>query len=117
MNVPNTHWRRQALEDIQMERMRQLTKEDWSAAHDDHHDSGELARAAACYCLSAVETVTGREPLDFLNDDFLSAVWPWAREWWKPKDARRDLVRAAALIVAEIERIDRASQSAKETKS
>lgn len=35
--------------------------------------------------------------------------WPWQRKWWKPKDPRRDLVRAGALIIAEIERIDRAA--------
>lgn len=93
--------------DVIKERDRQVSKERWTWAHDDEHEGGEMARAAACYCLSAVETVTGREPLDFLNDDFLSAVWPWNRDWWKPKAARRDLVRAAALILAEIERLDR----------
>jgi hypothetical protein len=35
--------------------------------------------------------------------------WPWLSKWWKPKDRRRDLVRAAALVIAEIERLDRAS--------
>lgn len=35
-------------------------------------------------------------------------LWPWDREWWKPKDRRRNLVRAAALLIAEIERLDRA---------
>ena len=34
-------------------------------------------------------------------------LWPWAAEWWKPKDCRRNLVRAGALILAEIERLDR----------
>jgi len=52
---------------------------------------------------------------------FASVYWPtygrrycrtkvWLaleRGWWKPKGPRRDLIRAAALIVAEIERIDR----------
>ena len=35
--------------------------------------------------------------------------WPhtWDASWWKPKDRRRDLVRAGALIIAEIERLDR----------
>lgn len=28
-------------------------------------------------------------------------------EWWKPTNRRRDLVKAAALILAEIERLDR----------
>jgi hypothetical protein len=31
--------------------------------------------------------------------------------WWKPKDRRRDLVRAAALIIAEIERLDRDAEA------
>ena len=29
--------------------------------------------------------------------------------WWKPTDCRRDLVKAGALILAEIERLDRAA--------
>jgi hypothetical protein len=97
------------IDDLISERGRQVNAEGWTPLHDDEHVFGELSRAAACYCLSAVETVTDREPLDFLNDDFLSAVWPWEHAWWKPKDARRDLVRAAALIIAEIERLDRCS--------
>jgi len=36
-------------------------------------------------------------------------TWPWAEKWWKPKNERRDLVKAAALILAEIERLDRAA--------
>lgn len=38
------------------------------------------------------------------------AEWPWtgwATEWFKPKDDRYNLVRAAALLLAEIERLDR----------
>jgi hypothetical protein len=35
--------------------------------------------------------------------------WPWDLKWWKPTTPRRDLVKAAALIVAEIERLDRAA--------
>jgi hypothetical protein len=37
--------------------------------------------------------------------------WPqgWAG-WWKPKLRRENLVRAGALIIAEIERLDRASR-------
>lgn len=35
-------------------------------------------------------------------------VWPWDESWWKPTNRRRDLVKAGALILAEIERLDRA---------
>jgi hypothetical protein len=40
----------------------------------------------------------------------VNSLWPskWAEHWFKPKDPRRDLVRAAALCIAEIERLDRA---------
>lgn len=37
--------------------------------------------------------------------------WPWDAKWWKPKNTRRDLVRAGALIVAELERMDRESKA------
>lgn len=35
--------------------------------------------------------------------------WPWHRVWWKPSTRRRNLVKAGALILAEIERLDRAA--------
>lgn len=101
-----------ALDDIAAERRRQIEVEGWTPEHDDHHRRHELSRAAACYA--------DPDPL-YSGDPRISvpARWPWAAEWWKPsrsapanranyfKDRRRDLVRAGALIVAEIERLDR----------
>ncbi len=79
------------------ERFRQIESEGWSAAHDDEHKTGELARAGASYALSAAK------------DSFRSppGPWPWGNEWWKPQGLRRDLVKSAALIIAEGERHDR----------
>ncbi|EBP0408322.1 hypothetical protein JN58_23590 [Salmonella enterica] len=34
--------------------------------------------------------------------------WPLSSVWWKPSSPRGDLVKAGALILAEIERGDRA---------
>lgn len=90
-----------AISEIKAERERQRAEEGWTSEHDDTHDRGEMALAAGCYALNAA-------PERFANG-IVPIFWPWAREWWKPKSRRRDLVRAAALIVAEIERIDRAS--------
>jgi hypothetical protein len=90
-----------ALDDIAAERRRQIEEEGWDAAHDDEHVDNSLARAAACYAMSGTRVLGTESAL--LN------IWPWASNWWKPKDRRRDLVRAAALLVAEIERIDRAA--------
>lgn len=86
-----------ALLPILKERIRQIRKEGWSPEHDDQHTDGELAKAAACYVGWA-----GQIPGD------VPTIWPWAKQWWKLKGRRRDLVRAAALIVAELERMDRA---------
>lgn len=90
-----------ALEDIAAERRRQIEVEGWSSGHDDTHPNGELALAAGCYALHAAGS--GKEYLPMIW-----SAWPWHKGWWKPKNKRRDLVRAGALIVAEIERLDRA---------
>lgn len=81
------------------ERFRQIEAEGWSLEHDDRHDEGDLASAAACYAQCAgVNTVENVEP---------PPGWPWESSWWKPAGFRRDLVRAAALIIAEGEKFDR----------
>ena len=92
-----------ALEDVLAERRRQIEVEGWTPEHDDEHTSGEMAQAAACYAVSS--TMTRELPAL----DMVTSVWPWSLDWWKPKGRRTDLIRAAALIVAEIERIDRAA--------
>lgn len=89
-----------AINDIAAERKRQIDVEGWAAEHDDKHDAGELATAAACYALASSGSQSFRRTV-------IERFWPWDRDWWKPKDKRRNLVKAAALIVAEIERLDR----------
>lgn len=93
------------VDEINYERARQVAVEGWTREHDDEHANGDMARAAACYALRA-----GQSPNDHRHGaGYPPPYWPWAPRWWKPKDPRRDLIRAAALIVAEIERIDRAA--------
>lgn len=89
------------------ERHRQIEQEGWSAGHDDtEHLTGELAAAGACYAMTPTRRRALR-PGDLFSDE-PPASWPWLPQWWKPRDDRRDLVRAAALIIAEGERFDRA---------
>lgn len=85
-----------AVQSVISERQRQQSVEGWTPEHDDEHTEGEMAEAAACYAM-------------FANNQGFSVqgLWPWAREWWKQSGQRRDLVKAGALILAEIERIDR----------
>jgi hypothetical protein len=101
----------QAERDVIAERRRQVEKEGWTTQHDDdEHYYRELSRAAQGY----VEHYNGRAWVfeQGNHDDYQSERvpddWPWDEKWWKPKTPRKDLVRAAALLLAEIERIDRA---------
>ncbi|WP_404291482.1 hypothetical protein ACD578_05230 [Microvirga sp. RSM25] len=92
------------LDEIELERRRQVEEEGWTPRHDDQHARGEMAAAAYCYI---GEVCWRRDHPDAGRCDLPPPDWPWSREWWKPKGDRRNLVRAAALIVAEIERTDR----------
>ena len=103
------------LREIATERRRQIHKEGWSREHDDEHTDGSLAAAAAVY--AHPQSIYTADMLGARGDtptySNIRSAWPvsWSWQWWKPKDRRRDLIRAAALIVAEIERLDRASPS------
>lgn len=93
-----------ALNLIEAERRRQKLVEGWTTDHDDEHFGQELATAAACY---ALPPTMRRFPVQGAP-----ALWPWHPNWWKPSpDRLRELVKAGALIVAEIERIQRAGDT------
>lgn len=94
------------MELILAERQRQITVEGWTAQHDDEHQPDTLAMAAACYALPALirsKEIWGAPLLDLL--------WPFDAEWWKPghhhpdaiDERLRDLVKAGALIAAEMD--------------
>jgi len=96
-----------ALFDIVAERRRQIEVEGWNVSHDDGHGAGELARAGAVYALSSVTSAVPLAPSQSIRGA-IAWLWPWAAGWFKPSiDPRRDLVKAGALILAEIDRLDR----------
>lgn len=90
--------------DVLNERDRQIDKEGYNTDHDDGHNKGDLSGAGAAYALNASRQLDPHyfSPLKQIPSSFM-----WEESSWKPKTAREDLVRAAALIIAEIERIDR----------
>lgn len=111
----------QAELDIITERRRQIEVEGWTAEHDDHHAFGAMAKAAACYAWGASLSDGHRKHYErqsqsisgypdnriWFNLDIMNTLWTWARCWWKPTTRRQDLIKAGALIIAEIERLDR----------
>jgi len=87
-----------AAADVLAERQRQTNVENWTAAQDDKYTAHELLSAACCYAMC-----------HRLDPETLPANWPWNASWWKPTTQRRNLIKATALILAEIERLDRAA--------
>jgi hypothetical protein len=87
--------------EIAAERRKQVLVKGFTPEHDDQHRNYELSEAAACY--AAIEELT---------------IWP--EGWGSISDAftgktiRETLIIAAALLVAEIERLDRAEKRHKE---
>lgn len=83
-----------AIELISKERHRQINVEGWTTEHDADHTDNSIAMAAVCYALPYYER-------DIDN------MWPWDKKSWKPTPENRikELIKAGALIVAEIDRL------------
>lgn len=103
--------------EVAVERQHQIEVEGWSTDHDGDYQEGELIRAAICYAASAARI--GPESVQMPGQlmagaGHLHPWWPWSPEWDKrpPPDAgyadrRKALVKAGALLAAEIDRLDR----------
>lgn len=93
-----------AFQEILIERGRQLGK-GWTRDHDDRLEDGEIAQAAAAYALAARD---GRALCcNGCRMPLYQTAWPWPPEQFKPKSYRENLICAAAMLIAEIERFDR----------
>lgn len=91
-----------AIEMIQAERARQISK-GFDAAHDDQHEGAELVCASDAYLLAR----RGGDEAKAWGE----AVWPWDDESFHPKASEiENIVIAAAFLVAEIERQQRAAK-------
>ena len=101
-----SHLTYKILNQIAQERDHQINEEGFTTEKDDDRTDRSLATAAAAYADAAGWDRTKRYDRVVMN---LKAPswWPWPAEWWKPTTRRRDLIKAASLIVAEIERLDR----------
>ena len=106
---------------IAAERQRQVNGEGWTLDHDDDHDRGEMAAAAAVYAMPVenremvqCSTAAPGMPSDRGDAFWLEPrYWPWDSDWYKPTpdDRVRELVKAGALIAAEIDRLQRAKEA------
>lgn len=107
----------QAAIDALAERQRQIEVKGWTTEHDDQYVNNQLAAAASCYA----SHVVGRSWIydgdaENYRGEPTPENWPldWDEEWWKPSDPRRDRVKAIALLLADVERLDRAEAKGQE---
>lgn len=101
---PAIAWASDALRDVAAERRRQIEVEGWTPEHDDEHGDGAIAVAAACYAIANDPHLGGLKARD---------LWCWTgwdKRAFRPTNDRRNLVKAASLLLAEIERTDRAAR-------
>jgi hypothetical protein len=88
------------------ERARQRRLEGYDDLHDDAHDDFSLLKAALAYGEDALlQGTTGHS-----FTETAPPSWPWDEGDWKPKNLRRMLVIMGALVIAEMERLDRADE-------
>lgn len=101
-----------AIGDVITERKRQINQEGYSTKSDDAYQQNELLRAAVCYADNVVSRGWVHDSHfgpEVYQSEEAPDLWPWGLDFWKPKNPRLDLVRAAALLIAEIERMDRST--------
>lgn len=97
-----------AARDVLAERQRQISVEGWTPEHDDGHVNDEIAAYAALYLLPEGARDWDASSTGY-GDTLGEALMPCG--WYMPtfKDRRGQLVKGAALALAEIERLDRAA--------
>jgi hypothetical protein len=110
------------IELIAAERLRQVEVEGYDVIKDDAYVDYELSSAAAAYLLPShdyeetyvdetddIESIIEKEA----NPTQVNSLWPWQLQYFKPsrisdtgiRPSVKDLVKAGALIAAEIDRL------------
>lgn len=104
---------------IAAEREAQKALKGWTPEHDDQHGDGQLARAALGYTDAGLIAELRGDASEVLRLAARVQGWGWPRGWtWRPSDDPvRNLVKAGALIAAEIDRLLRAALAAEVEKT
>lgn len=102
------------LKAIAHERTRQITNKGFLPEMDDGYLKGELAWGAAAYAEYAArfsDAARADPEIPHEHPSLIPLSWPasFTKALWKPTTQERDLIKAAAMIVAEIQRLRRAT--------
>lgn len=94
----------QAIRDVMAEREHQIVDLGFGPEHDDEHNANELPQAAGAYMMNVAARLHPGDGVGYVDPP---PWWPWEAHFWKPQTTRADLVRAVALGIAAIEKMDR----------
>lgn len=81
------------IELIAAERERQIKVEGYDTKHDFNEPLDSIVSAAVSYALVDIDKNQAEK------------WWKWEWKFWKPKDRKRNLIRAGALIAAALDKI------------
>lgn len=99
----------EALSRLLRERIEQVERHGYTRSHDADHQEGEIGLGALAYLCAglAVELGDGFDEAAARQAaclDSAANVWPWPRELFRPHDYETCLVKAGAMILAELDR-------------
>ena len=87
---------------VMQERMEQVERHGHTCAHDDQHRHGEIAYAARAYVTASFYDEAGDIAMGQARTQ-----WPFAPHEFRPGTPIECLVKAAAMLLAEIDRLHR----------
>lgn len=95
------------IELIAGERMRQIEKEGFDAKHDHEHRNDALAIAGGIYAMPEKARLFTSYGKDGDKENYYPLLWPFEPKMYKPTpdDRKRELIKAGALIAAELDRM------------
>lgn len=109
LNVSNPDQQPSGVQLIEIERSRQINQLGYDVKHDELYNNYELAKAAIAY---ATPEMFREYPISRANgyktEGLKPKLWPWDVSYWKPtpNDRKRELIKAGALIAAQIDRLN-----------
>lgn len=100
-----------AIASVLRERLEQVERHGYSPAHDAEHEEAQIGQGALAYVCAGLaiemgDTFEGEEAArSAAYLDGAVGIWPWESELFRPTDYATCLVKAAAMLIAELDRV------------
>lgn len=90
------------------ERLEQVERHGFTAAHDARHVDGEIAQGALAYLLAGMAAALGMDDDPRATETLAAAfnAWPFAGSGFRTGTPSECFIKAAAMLLAEVDRIE-----------